>query len=306
MVITLTGANAFALKKAEKELTSSFLNEHGDMALERLDGDEATFERIQEALTSVPFLASKKMVLLKQAAGNKQFVEKAADLLGDIPETTDVLVVEPKLDKRSSYYKFLKKSTDYREFAELDQLGLSRWLTEYAKTEGGNLTQADANLLISRVGANQQLLGNELEKLLLYDKKITSDAIRGLTESTPQSTVFELLEAAFAGNATRALALYDEQRALKVEPQQIIAMLSWQLHILAVIKAGGERSPDAIAAAAKLSPYVVKKSSSIARKLSATRLKQLVADLLVIDSRSKRETFNTDDALKYFILQIIN
>src|SRR3546814_19438404 len=61
---------------------------------------------------------------------------------------------------------------------------------------------------------------------------------------TPQSTIFELLDAALSGNTRRALELYEEQRSMKVEPQQIIAMLAWQLHVLAVVKAAGERRSE--------------------------------------------------------------
>ena len=148
------------------------------------------------------------------------------------------------------------------------------------------------------------MLGNELDKLLLYDPKVSRQTIELLTELAPQSTVFELLEAAFAGNRKRMMTLYHEQRALKVEPQQIIAMLGWQLHILALIKTAGSRSPDEIAKEAKVSPYVVKKSATIARKLSPTELKRLVSDLLTIDSRLKRESLDADEMLQTYLVKL--
>lgn len=304
MVITLTGANAYALHAELRKLTADFIAEHGDMGLERLDGEEATVDRLGEALTSLPFLSDKKMVVIRQGVANKQFAEKAADLLDNVPETTDVILAEPKLDKRSSYYKYLKKSTDFREYNQLDQNGLARWLVQSAKEQGGTLSQADAVFLVTRVGQNQQMLSSELDKLLLYSSNITRDTIELLTEATPQSTIFELLETAFAGNTKRALQLYAEQRALKVEPQQIIAMLAWQLHILALVKTAGERSPESIAVEAKLSPYVVKKSASIARKLTLAELKRLITALATIDARSKRESFAVDDALQHYLLTL--
>jgi DNA polymerase-3 subunit delta len=304
MVITLTGANSYALNQAQRALIAAFIADEGDMALERLDGEEATIERIGEALTSLPFLSNKKMVLLRRASVNKQFAERAPELLANVPDTTDVVVVEPKLDKRSGYYKYLKKSTDFQEYNELDQQGLARWLMQSAKEQGGSLNQADASFLVGRVGMNQQMLSSELEKLLLYSPQVTRTTIELLTEPTPQSTIFELLEAAFAGNTRRAMQLYAEQRALKVEPQQIIAMLAWQLHIVALVKTAGERSPESIASEAKVSPYVVKKSVGIARKLTLVELKQLVASLAEIDARSKRETFSIDDALQHYLLTL--
>ena len=75
MVITLSGSNSFALQQSQRQLVTDFIAEQGEMALERVDGSEATIERLSEALTSLPFLSSKKMVLLRQGSANKQFAE---------------------------------------------------------------------------------------------------------------------------------------------------------------------------------------------------------------------------------------
>lgn len=304
MIITLTGDNTFGLQGVLNDSVAKFVAAQGDLALERLDGEEVEFNRLSEALTSLPFLADKKMVILRRPSANKQFVESVEKLLAEVPETTEVIIVEPKLDKRLSYYKFLKKSTDFREYKQLDSAGMARWLVSEAKAKDGSFSLRDAQYLVERVGLDQQLLGNELEKLLLYDPIITRQTIDLLTEATPQSTIFELLESAFGGNARRALELYQEQRTLKVEAPQIIAMLAWQLHILALLKAAGNRSADAIAAEAKLSPFVVRKSQAIARKLTIAELKLLVNDLLVIDARSKRQPLDIDEALKNYLLKI--
>ena len=260
--------------------------------------------RIQEALTSLPFLSNKKMVVLRSPSASKKFLEEAEKLLAEVPETTDVVIVEPKLDKRLSYYKYLKKSTDFQEFPQLDVNGLAQWLVSTAKEQRGSISPSDARYLVERVGTNQQMLSNELEKLLINDLKVSRQAIDVLTEPTPQSTIFQLLEAAFAGNDKRAMELYKEQRALKVEPPQIVAMLAWQLHVLAVIKTAGDRSPNDIAREARLSPFVVQKSAGIARKLSLAELKKLIVDLLKIDVRSKRESIDTDEALQHYLLSL--
>jgi DNA polymerase III delta subunit len=68
MVITLTGENWFGLATALKKLVADFVAEHGDMALEQLDGETADVDRIREALQSAPFLASKKLVVLRGGA----------------------------------------------------------------------------------------------------------------------------------------------------------------------------------------------------------------------------------------------
>lgn len=112
-VVTITGSNDFARLAAVRELVGTFVHEHGDLAFERLDGQEHDFVRIQEALTSLPFLASKKMVLIMSPAANSAFSEQAEQLIEGLPETTELLLVEPKFDKRSGLYKRLKKANRF-------------------------------------------------------------------------------------------------------------------------------------------------------------------------------------------------
>ncbi len=304
MITTLTGANSFGLQAKLRELVDAFVAANGDLALERIDGQEQELAKIIEALNGLPFLAAKKLVVLRQPGTNKQFADEAEQLLNDLPETTDVILVEPKLDKRLVYFKFLKNNTEFIEFPELDPSGLARFLVDSAKQQGGSLSQSDARYLVDRVGPNQQLLSNELDKLLLYNKAITRQTIDLLTDPTPQSTIFQLLEAAFAGQAQRALDIYAEQRAMKVEPQQIIAMLAWQLHVLSVIKTAGDRPSGQIASEARISPYVLGKSQVIANDLSLQELKRLVADLLEIDTESKSTNIDTDEALQLYLLKL--
>ena len=304
MILTLAGTNTFGLQADLHKLVEKFVAEHGDLALERVDGQEADMARLQEALSGLPFLASKKLVVLRAPSAQKQFMTEAERLLIDLPETNDVIIVEPKLDKRSSYYKFLKSKTDFKEFGELDINGLASWLVREAKALQGTISSNDARYLVERVGTSQQMLSNELAKLVLYDPMITRSTIDLLTDAAPQSTIFQLLEAAFAGNTKRALSIYTEQRALKVEPPQIVAMLAWQLHVLAILKAAGDRSVDQVAKDAHMSPYVLGKSANIARHLSVAKLKQLVADLLQIDTRTKREALDTDEALQLYLLKL--
>lgn len=302
MVRVFTGENNFLLKAELNRLIEEFVSKHTEMGLERIDCEEADYDQIREALESLPFLAPRKMVVLDRPLANKEFVEKAQDLLENISESIDVLLVEPKFDKRLGFYKYLKKSSEFMEFKPLEGAALARWLVDYANAEGGSLSTTDANYLIKRVGGNQQLLANETIKLINYDPRVTEQTINLLTDSTPQSTIFELLDAALAGNSSKALRLYHEQRFLKVEPQQILALLAWQLHILAIVKTAGSRSSGEIASQAKINPYVVSKSQVLARSLSLDRLKRLAKQALTLDIKLKSQAIDADQALIHLLL----
>lgn len=292
------------LKQELDKIVSNFVSEHSELGLERLDGEEAEYDRLRESLESMPFLAGRKLVIIRKASANKEFIDNAERLLSELPETTDVVIVEPKLDKRLAYYKLLKKITEYKEFNELDIPQLSRWLTQLVKSDGGNLSSANANLLINRAGVNQQLLANEIAKLLNYQPDITNETILLLTEQTPSSTIFDLLDAALSGKTKKAIDIYQELRLQRVEPVQIIALLAWQLHVLALIKTAGTRSASEIASSAKLNPYVVRKSMNIAERLSLSGLKTIIRNVRDLDTRLKSESIDSDEAMIHLLMEL--
>mgnify|MGYP000863777265 FL=1 len=303
-ISTLTGNNSYLLDKYVSNIRSEFTEKYGDFSVEVINCDEVDTQRINEAVQNLPFLSDGRLVVLKNPSANKGFVENVEHILEGMPEITTLIIIETKLDKRSNYYKYLQKHTDYKEFNDLDVPQLATWLVGEAKNSDAVISLADARYLVERVGINQQLLAQELKKLITYDKTIKRVNIDDLTVRSPHSTIFDLLESAFAGNTQKALELYKEQRQMKVEPQQIIAMFAWQLQILALVKTSGNKSPQDIAKEAKLNPYVVSRSAALAKKITYQALEQYVEDLYAIDIASKTINIDIEEALQNYILKL--
>ncbi|MCA9343120.1 DNA polymerase III subunit delta [Candidatus Saccharibacteria bacterium] len=301
MIHILTGENDFELNRALKALVNEFVSEHGDLALERLDGEEITPSKLVDSANNLPFLASKKMIVVKGAA-NKDLLEEVTEL--DLPETTELIVVVPKIDKRASYYKKLSKMKGFMNFSNSSANQLPAWVIDTVKSQKGKISHSDAQYLVDVVGYNQMLLSSEMNKLITYDPEITKQTIDLLCEPTPQATVFQLLDAAFAGDIEKAQKLYREQRVQKVEPVAIMGLIAWQLHILATVKLAGDRSVNQIAKQAKLNPYVVQKSKRIADKMTLAKIKQLVSDALQLDIDMKSKNINADEAMMFYIAKI--
>lgn len=302
MVKSFIGQNSFLLRQALGAAKQDFLTANGDFSLETIDVSDWEVGKILDVVSALPFLSSNRMVVIEGMAANKSAGEAIQKILEAVSDSTAVYIIEPKIDKRSVLYKTLKKETDLTEFTELDSRDAPKWLIEEAKNRGGSISFSDAAYLVTRVGSGQQLLVSELTKLILYDKTVSRQTIDLLTEQAPLSSIFELIEAAFSGNIKKALALYDDQRAQNVEPLAIEALFVWQLHILVLLKAAGQKSPDTIAADSGISPYVAKKSMGLASKRSFLQLKNYVIQLAKTEYNMKTINVDPDDAMKNYIL----
>jgi len=304
MIITLSGKNDYLLQRRLRELSDKFLSTESELALEKIDAQGATLEGISDAVASVPFLASSKMVIVRELSANKQAADNIEQIISSTSPTTSLVIVEPSPDKRTALYKTLKAHTQLEEFEEMDDPALAKWLCNEAKNLDASLSLGDANYLIDRLGNNQMLLHSELSKLVTYSDKINRETIDLLTVKNPQSKIFDLLDATFAGNKKRALELYEEQRAQKVEPQAVMALIAWQLQLISLAKYGKDKTAAQIAKDAKLNPYPVQKAQNLASKISQDKLAQMVSEALEIDYKSKISAIDLDEALKTYIVTL--
>lgn len=304
MTFTLAGPNEFARSEELRRLITEFVSKHGDIGLERVDPESLELGALLDLVQATNLFAPYRMIILRGLSGNKSLAEKLPEILASCSDEIDLIFYEPNLDMRTSYAKALQKQTDFKKFEELKEPRLIDWLATEASARDASLSRSDAGLLIGRLGMNQQLLSMELDKLISFSPSIRREVIEQLTEQSPQSTIFDLLAAAFGGDAARAVGLYMEQRSQKVEAQMILSMIAWQLHAVIVAKLGNKRSAETIAKESKLSPYVVRNASEIARRTPLKKLQQLLDDVIRLEITMKSKAIDVDDAAQTLLISI--
>lgn len=300
MIGTLTGPNAYDLQQVLRAIKHDFTAQYGDFATEIIDASSVEVGSLLDTVSALPFLSPRRLVIIENIASNKPAAEKIQDILAASSDETDVYIVEPKLDKRSVLYKTLKKETEFKEFLQIDIQTAPQWLAKQATERGGTLSANDARYMVQRMGVDQMALSNQLDVLLLYSPAINRAAIDLLTDKTPQSSIFDVIEAAFSGNTKRALDLYDDQRAQNVEPLAIEALFVWQLHILLLVKAAQQSKKPLNQLG--ISPFVAQKSAALVQHRTMRQLKSYVAHLTKAELSLKTMAVVADEVMKNFIV----
>ena len=244
------------------------------------------------------------MIILEEPGQIKEFAEAIDEVFGLVSDNIDVLIYEPRIDKRSSYYKSLKKIKNFTEYSELRPNEISRWAEQYVKQNDGKISSANAFKIVDRVGSNQMLIKNEIDKLLLYGQEISTDTIEGMTDQIPRSTIFQLLDNSLRGNKRAVIEIYEQQKKLKVEAMQIMSLLIWQLHILAIIKTSQSTSTNEIVSLTGLSPFSVENGLKLLRQINFAQLSSIIDRTLELDIKMKTVAINPDESLMVLLLTI--
>ena len=304
MIYVITGKNDFLRTESLKQKISDFSKKHGELSIEKISSDKADYKSIISAISSLPFLVDRKMIILEEPGQIKEFAEAIDEVFGLVSDNIDVLIYEPRIDKRSSYYKSLKKIKNFTEYSELRPNEISRWAEQYVKKNDGKISSANAFKIVDRVGSNQMLIKNEIDKLLLYGQEISTDTIEGMTDQIPRSTIFQLLDNSLRGNKRAVIEIYEQQKKLKVEAMQIMSLLIWQLHILAIIKTSQSTSTNEIVSLTGLSPFSVENGLKLLRQINFAQLSSIIDRTLELDIKMKTVAINPDESLMVLLLTI--
>lgn len=303
MITAFIGDNGHAREQAASEYIAGFVAVNGDTAVDRFAADSLEMAQLTDSLATVPFLSPRRLVVVRDLSTNKALADAIEDIAKNVADSSDLVIIENHIDNRSKYLSNLKNLAEVREFAHLEGEDLLNWIESFTESLGGKIDHSAALSLVDRVGTNHQLISNELQKLVLYSTQVTPDSIKLLTTYNPQSSVFNMLDSAFSGNAAQALRLYHEQRSQGMEPQALMGMIIWQLVILCIIKtAGNELPPNEIAAKAKISPFVIRKNLTNVRRLSEAKIINLLKLTIDTDIKLKTTSVNADSAVQTLIM----
>jgi DNA polymerase-3 subunit delta len=173
------------------------------------EGDKATWSNVHAELTTLPFLAPRRFVVVENADPFVTLERARLETYAAAPAATGVLVLDVKTWlKTTRLHKQLPDAAVLTCTAPAMQ-ALPQWCIKWCKTQHGKeLPVAAARLLVDLVGADMGLLDQELLKLAIYvgdAKRIDSAVVDELVGNSRVETVWRLFDLIGNGQTGEAL-----------------------------------------------------------------------------------------------------
>lgn len=281
MITVLTGQNSFEIQRALQQLSAQF-----DGVIEKIDGTSLGLPHLPDLFTGGTLFAENRLIVIRDLSQNAVVWEKLPEWIPRIPEEIHVVLVDEKLDKRTSTYKTLKKDTDLREYpawSDKDWAMAEAWVIQEAKRLNVTLDKKLAHHIVERVGMDQWQLLSALEKLSLVDT-ISPAVIDEIIDPKPSENVFQLFELALEGKYKR---VHEMLRTLELteEPYRLFALLSSQAFQLAAVANAGEG--DSPSKDFGIHPYVAGKLARYGKKIGPTGVKRVIEAFAKADADIK-------------------
>jgi DNA polymerase-3 subunit delta len=301
-------------KHSQKETLSDLLSKLGDPSMlelntSRFDGQRLTFPELRHACDSVPFLAEKRLVIVADLFSQKPaFQDELLAYLPTVPESTRLVFLESKSLATNHPAVVLAEKSEkgfVKEFVRPEGGQLEAWIRRQVSEEGGAIQPYAAHLLAANVGNNLELLGHEIEKLVLYkgEEIIEADDVSLLCPFVAEANIFDLVDALGGRVGKEAAKLLQQKLAEGADPFYLFAMFVRQFRLLIQVKElaeMGQRPPE-IAKSLKIHSFVAGKLFQQAQNFNLQQLEQIYAHLLETDVGVKTGKSDMPTALSLLV-----
>ena len=294
-VYILHGEEAFYIDQVSDYIEDHLLDE-ASKAFNQVVvyGKDVDSRTIMDEARQYPMMASRRLIILKEAADMKSINELADYLKKPVPHSTLVICYKhKKIDKRTAFGKACDgKDLVNLESKKLYDNQLPNWVMSRAKETGIKLDDKGANMLAEYLGNDLSKIDNELSKIKLNvkDKQVTIEEIQDMVGMSKEFNIFELQTALATKDHYKCwlIANYMAENP-KASPIQM-AVSSLYNYFVKVLTAtqkpngsDGELQKDLGLG----SPFFVKEYRMAAKTFGEDKTRAILVKLMEIDLKSK-------------------
>lgn len=307
--LILYGTEEFYIDNAVKQIKNKYVNDdYESMNYIEIDKLESNFDDYYEFVTTFPFMADKKVCVVKEAAFltstgslNKNEEEKVLSIIGDNDSSITLFLIKGgKPDSRKKAVKKLKDNNAVIELNKLNESELSKYIVSKFKDNKLSINLYDADFIANNSGyleyestVNLYHINNEIQKIASYKKNSNNNVsiqdIELLLIKSIESNIFKLVDFICDGNKEKAFEILDEMLLNNTPEQFIIHMISRQYRMLYqfIILHNKGYNISEITGKMKIKNFVATKLSKQSKNLNHKRVQYYMEQILIIDKKIK-------------------
>lgn len=327
----LSGREHFLIDWAERELRKKLVEpSSADFDCNVFSGDGFSAGDLIAACETLPMMSPKKVVIIKHtdilsdirsSSMSEEDIETLTAYIPNIPETTVLIFISPKTDRRKAICKAIAKTGLVYDFKALDEGSLATWMMKKVSEAGRTASKSELLRYARSAGYGDSErsytmydLENDIKKALaLTDSEtITANDLMLAGGGEPETAAFTILDAAFSGRKGYALTVLnnsiDSQLASK-EAGVILSFLGLLCSQLEIMVEAAERKEEGqpqslIESEMKVHPYRLRKAQAASAGMSAAGLRESLFKAFQIEKDMKSGLIDPKIDLELFIAQL--
>lgn len=297
------GENDFAIQSQVTEIKKRFIAKYGAENVLNLDGGEVNPQHFISEIVNINLFAPYRLIIVKFLATNKMAWQALGENIERLPDSTELIIIEKKPDKRTKTFSALKKTADFKEFPALKPFELPDFVMNEAEKQGLVLKHDAVQELILACGSDQWRIANEIKKLHALNKVIDAKKVRHYVEADISANAFKLLEDALNSRHDVALAELYKLRQNE-DPHKFFGLIASQVFTLAAVYYAGKHNIKEVASDMGVHPFVAEKMLRVARNINKDKLSEISHIVANTDQKIKSTGINPWTLIEIAIAKI--
>ena len=248
-----------------------------DFNFDRIDGDGASPARLLDSVRSLPVLAQRRLVVLREPesrrGGSPALTDAIAELVAELrasqpaPTGTVLVVTATGVDRRARWARAFQEPAASVDCAPPRATrAVLDFLRDEARRQGLRLERGVAELLAERVGPRLLVLRNELAKAALTageGGQVTRAQVAAATGDVAEEPIWDLTDAIGEGRIADALAVLSKLLRAGAPPVVVLGSLATHFRKLTRLREGGRVTGH---------PFAIRKLEKQASRYAPDRL----------------------------------
>jgi DNA polymerase-3 subunit delta len=308
MIILLHGQDNYRLRIKFDEIVKNYKEKNSSgFNFRSFEGEKLSYQDFKDEFRQSPMFKEKKLVVLKNVIGNKEFKEEFLKEKKKFLKTDDVIIFteERELPGKDALVNFLKKEAKAQEFAPLTGIKLKSWIQKEIESYGLKIGAQALDKLVNYAGGDLWQLSNEILKIAAYKNKkgtVSEDEIELLVKSKIETDIFKTIDAIAQRNKSKAFDLIHKHIEKGDNPLYLLSMINFQFRNIIEIKDLLENGKPL--SLAKMHPFVARKSAQQAGQFTLEELKKIYHKIFKVDFSIKTGKIEAELALDLLIAEI--
>lgn len=318
-----TGEEEYLMNELIMLLKNNYIDESFEtLNFSIIDGKDKDIDDLINACETLPFMSSKKIVILKDVAGF--FEEEDLGYKGDFYKYLDnlddflclvLLDNTVSLKKTTKVYRYFNKNNRVVEFPKLKGKELNLWIENILKKHNLKMSFSNINYFIQQSSYLSRNLSytlydleNELLKVISYsrEKEIGKEIIDLVLTKSVDSNIFDLLGAINDGDIDRALRIFREIYFTNEPIPKILVMITRQVRLMLSYKLYREKgyTEGEIQDKLGIKSFEFNKISRESRKFNTKKLEYSLEEILLVDKSTKTTSGDESLAMEILIVKL--
>lgn len=304
----IVGEDEFIAERTRRSILDAIraeLGDHTELEITTLRASEVTGPELIDATSPSLFGEDRALVITHTELAGKDPLDLLLATCRDVAPGIHIIIHHTGGGRQKAMVSKFRKVAEVHPADPLKPSARPGWVTNEFRSHGIRPTPDVIHALLEGVGSDLRELASAVSQLVSdTDGDVTVAAVRAYHEGVAEVSGFDIADLAVSGQTARAVASTRRALQLGMSPVALATALSMKVAGIARLYSTRTTNWNAMAGSVGMAPWLVEKTSKVARRWSGDSVSKAVILMAELDAEVKGQGGDPDYAIENAVRRV--